>query len=147
VYRTEMRIRQYKNCCIPQICYASATTRRVNNKNHANSWSDCHSRVEVSRQQAQKRICWDLVHALLELAVWLQAGEDRAIAAGSRADKKKRLSSPQTGFAPIVALACINSFYESSLLTACCSLCAVVLDRALRGIQSPGGERTEISLP
>jgi hypothetical protein len=45
----------------------------------------------VSRQQAQKKICWDFVHALLELAVGslaLQAGEDRAIAiaAGSKAD-------------------------------------------------------------
>jgi hypothetical protein len=34
----------------------------------------------------KKKICWDFAHALLELAVWLQAGEDRAIAAGSRAD-------------------------------------------------------------
>jgi hypothetical protein len=47
----------------------------------------------VSRQQAQKKICWDFVHALLELAVSslaLQAGEDRAIAiaAGSKADLK-----------------------------------------------------------
>ena len=33
-----------------------------------------------------KKICWDFAHALLELAVWLQAGEDRAIAAGSKAD-------------------------------------------------------------
>jgi hypothetical protein len=49
-------------------------------KNRANSWNDCHSRAEVSRQQAQKKICWDFVHALLELAVWLQAGKDRAIA-------------------------------------------------------------------
>jgi hypothetical protein len=57
-------------------------------KNRANSWNDCHSRVEVSRQQAQKKICWDFVHALLELAVWLQAGEDRAIAAGSKVDLK-----------------------------------------------------------
>jgi hypothetical protein len=63
-------------------------------KNRANSWNDCHSphsRVEVSRQQAQKKICWDFVHALLALvalAVWLQAGEDRAIAAGSKADLK-----------------------------------------------------------
>jgi hypothetical protein len=56
-------------------------------KNRANSWNaDCHSRVEVSRQQAQKKICWDFAHALLELAAWLQAGEDRAIAAGSQAD-------------------------------------------------------------
>jgi hypothetical protein len=55
-------------------------------KERTNSWNDCHSRVEVSRQQAQKKSCWDFAHALLELAVWLQAGEDRAIAAGSRAD-------------------------------------------------------------
>jgi hypothetical protein len=56
-------------------------------KKRANSWNDCHSRVEVSRQQAQKKICWDFVHpALLELAAWLQAGEDSAIAAGSKAD-------------------------------------------------------------
>jgi hypothetical protein len=54
-------------------------------KKRVNSWNDCHSPVEVSRQQAQKKICWDFVHALLELAVWLQAGEDRAIAAGSQA--------------------------------------------------------------
>jgi hypothetical protein len=58
-------------------------------KKRANSWNGCHSRVEVSRQQAQKKICWDFVHALLEFAVWLQAGEDRAIAAaGSKADLK-----------------------------------------------------------
>jgi hypothetical protein len=31
-------------------------------KKRANSWNDCHSRVEVSRQQAQKKICWDSVH-------------------------------------------------------------------------------------
>jgi hypothetical protein len=30
-------------------------------------------------------MCWDFAHALLELAAWLQAGEDHAIAAGSRA--------------------------------------------------------------
>jgi hypothetical protein len=56
-------------------------------KKHANSWNGCHSPVEVSRQQAQKKICWDFVHALLELAIWLEAGEEhRAIAAGSQAD-------------------------------------------------------------
>jgi hypothetical protein len=27
-------------------------------KNRANSWNDCHSRVEVSRQQAQKKSVW-----------------------------------------------------------------------------------------
>jgi hypothetical protein len=36
----------------------------------------------------QKKICWDFVHALFELAIWLQAGEDRAIAAGSQVDLK-----------------------------------------------------------
>jgi hypothetical protein len=36
-------------------------------KKCANSWNDCHSpRVEVPRQQAQKKICWDFVHARLE---------------------------------------------------------------------------------
>jgi hypothetical protein len=41
-----------------------------------------------SKQQARKKsvgISY-FVHALLELAAWLQAGEDRAIAAGSKAD-------------------------------------------------------------
>jgi hypothetical protein len=33
-----------------------------------------------------KKNCWDFAHALLELAVWLQAGEGHAIAAGGRAD-------------------------------------------------------------
>jgi hypothetical protein len=80
VYRTEIRICQYKNClCID---YYEACQR----KNRATSWNECHSRVEVSRQQAQKKICWDFAHALLELAVWLQAGGDCAIAAGSKAD-------------------------------------------------------------
>jgi hypothetical protein len=47
-----------------------------------------HSPVGASRQAASaEKICWDFVHALLELAVWLQSGEDRAIAAGSQADK------------------------------------------------------------
>jgi hypothetical protein len=42
-------------------------------------------RVLIWRSQGKKKICWDFAHALLELAVWLQAGEDHAIAAGSRA--------------------------------------------------------------
>jgi hypothetical protein len=57
-------------------------------KNRANRWNGCHPRVERPRQQAQKKKCWDFVCALLELAIWLQAGEDRAIAAGSQADLK-----------------------------------------------------------
>jgi hypothetical protein len=56
--------------------------------NRANSWNDCHSRVEVSRQQAQKKICWDFVHALLELAAWLQAGWPGRTALLRRAAKR-----------------------------------------------------------
>jgi hypothetical protein len=76
------------------------------------------SRVEVSRQQAQKKICWDFVHALLELAVWLQAGEDRVIAAGSKVDKK-------TGAPPLLVRVrnselrterFISSYFNSKLL-------------------------------
>jgi hypothetical protein len=71
---------------MPCIDYYEACQR----KNRANSWNDCHSRVEAPRQQAQKKICWDFAHALLELAAWLQAGEDRAITAGSRAAGYKK---------------------------------------------------------
>jgi hypothetical protein len=42
----------------------------------------------ASAERRKRKICWDSVHALLELVTWLQAGEDRAIAAGSQADKK-----------------------------------------------------------
>jgi hypothetical protein len=68
-------------------------------KNRANSWNDCHSRVEVSRQQSQKKICWDFVYALLELAAWLQAagrGGPR-YCGGQQSGLKKRLSSPSRG--------------------------------------------------
>jgi hypothetical protein len=44
-------------------------------KNRANSWDDCHSRVEVSRQQAQKKICLDFVREIFITPVWLQASE------------------------------------------------------------------------
>ena len=63
---TEMRIRQYKSCCIPQICYVSCVMYRLlllrgvsavncqrTTKKRANSWYSwndshhCHSRVEV----------------------------------------------------------------------------------------------------
>jgi hypothetical protein len=54
--------------------------------------------VEVSRQQAQKKIWWDFVHALLEFAAWRQAGEDRAIAAGSKADLKSGCRPLVLGF-------------------------------------------------
>jgi TRAP-type mannitol/chloroaromatic compound transport system permease large subunit len=39
----------------------------------------------VSRQQAQKKKAVGISCTLLELPIWLQAGEDRAIAAGSLA--------------------------------------------------------------
>jgi hypothetical protein len=58
-------------------------------KSCANSWNDCHSRVEVSRQQAQEKKTAGISCTRFsnwQLAAWLQAGEDRAIAAGSKAD-------------------------------------------------------------
>jgi hypothetical protein len=69
-------------------------------KNRANSWNDCHSRVEVSRQQAQKKICLDFVHARFNAQVWLQAGQYLAPAAQIPAKQKSGcLSSPRTPFA------------------------------------------------
>jgi hypothetical protein len=85
---------------VDMICidYHEAHLRR----NRANNkWNSCHSRIGRSRQQAQKKICLDFVHALLELAIWLQAGEDRAIAAGSQSDLKtgcRRLQLTQCCF-------------------------------------------------
>jgi hypothetical protein len=89
VYRTEMHTgppKQNLLHTVNMLCigYYEACQR----KNRANSWNDCHSPVGVPQQQAQKKICWDFVHALLELTAWLQAGEDCAIAAGSQADLK-----------------------------------------------------------
>jgi hypothetical protein len=43
------------------------------------------------------------VHVLLELAVWLQAGEDRAIAAGSQTDAK-------TGCLPLLVVLDSSTF-------------------------------------
>jgi hypothetical protein len=57
-------------------------------KNRANSWTDCHSRVEVFRQQAQKKICWDFGHARFNTSVWLQAGQFLALAAQIPAKQK-----------------------------------------------------------
>jgi hypothetical protein len=57
-------------------------------KNRANSWNDCHSRVEVSRQQAPKKICLDFVHARFNASVWLQAGQYLALAAQIPAKQK-----------------------------------------------------------
>jgi hypothetical protein len=54
--------------------------------------------------------------------------------------KKKKLSLASARLAPIVALA------STSFANAAFSYLAVVLVSALRGVQSPGGEKTEISL-
>ena len=59
-------------------------------KNRANSWNDCHSRVEVSRQQAQKKICLDFERAFFNASVWLQAGQYLALAAQIPAKQKSR---------------------------------------------------------
>jgi hypothetical protein len=65
-------------------------------KNRANSWNDCHSRVEVSRQQAQKKICLDFERAFFNASVWLQAGQYLALAAQipAKSKAKKPLSAP-----------------------------------------------------
>jgi hypothetical protein len=77
-------------------------------KNRANRWNNCHPRIERPSwlwsgpdSKRRKKICWDFVHALLELAVWLQAGEDRAIAAGSQADLKNGLSLSSESFSSL----------------------------------------------
>ena len=57
-------------------------------KNRANSWNDCHSRVEVSRQQAQKKICLDFEREFFVTSVWLQAGQYLALAAQIPAKQK-----------------------------------------------------------
>jgi hypothetical protein len=57
-------------------------------KNSANSWNDCHSLVEVSRQQAQKKKYLDFVHARFTTSVWLQAGQYLALAAQIPAKQK-----------------------------------------------------------
>jgi hypothetical protein len=81
-------------------------------KNRANSWNDCHSRVEVSRQQAQNKICLDFVNFVREFfitSVWLQAGQYLALAAQipDPSKAKKRLSSlsPPTHYATAQPLA------------------------------------------
>jgi hypothetical protein len=61
-------------------------------KKRANSWNDCHSRVEVSRQQAQKKSCWDFVRAIFNTSVWLQAGQYLALAAQIPATPAKQKS-------------------------------------------------------
>jgi hypothetical protein len=52
----------------------------------------------VSRQQAQKKICLDFVHARFNASVWLQAGQYLALAAQIPAKQKSgcpRLKGPK----------------------------------------------------
>ena len=58
----------------------------------------------------------------------------------STANLKKNLASASARLAPIVALA------STSFANPAFSYLAVVLVSALRGVQSPEGEKTEISL-
>jgi hypothetical protein len=53
---------------------STTTAQRVNKKV-----------VRIVGTIAKNKICWDFVHALLKLAIWFQAGEDRATAAASQA--------------------------------------------------------------
>jgi hypothetical protein len=75
-------------------------------KSRANSWNDCHSRVEVSRQQAQKKICWDLgfrtpytrsTRASRIGSLASGRGGPR-YCGGQQSGLKKRLSSPSSNF-------------------------------------------------
>jgi hypothetical protein len=62
-------------------------------KNRANSRNDCHSRVEVSRQQAQKKMCLDFVRAIFNTSVWLQpSGRTVFSSCGAGADPSKEQS-------------------------------------------------------
>jgi hypothetical protein len=65
-------------------------------KGRANSWNDCHSRVEVSRQQAQKKICLDFVRGFFIIHhVSLASGRTVFSFCGADPSKaKKRLQSP-----------------------------------------------------
>jgi hypothetical protein len=62
-------------------------------KKRANSWNDCHSRVEVSRQQAQKKSCWDFAHASRISSLASGRGGPR-YCGEQQSGLKKRLSSP-----------------------------------------------------
>jgi hypothetical protein len=75
-------------------------------KKRANSWNDCHSRVEVSRQQAQKKSCWDFVRTIFNTSVWLQAGQYLALAAQIPAKQKSgcpRLGDGNRTFLPLAS--------------------------------------------
>jgi hypothetical protein len=97
-------------------------------KDRANSWNDCHSRVEVSRQQAQKKICLDFVRALFNTSVWLQAGQYLALAAQIPAKQKSGcprlvtaqctysvLRAPPTGGAPTRRVERLSRLSDSGL--------------------------------
>jgi hypothetical protein len=76
---------------------------------------------------------WDFVHALRELAIWLQAGEDRAIAGGGQPSGfKKWLSSPTRAEGVLGVLRPPRSGNYVSL----CCLAAMLPRSAARGYQS-----------
>jgi hypothetical protein len=56
-----------------------ATTGRVNDKNARRSGTIATRGLSGFDSKRRKQMCWDSVHGLLELAVWRQAGEDRAV--------------------------------------------------------------------
>jgi hypothetical protein len=82
------------------MCYVSTTTRRVNEKNVriVEERLPLAGRAAPTASAEKKMLGFRArVHALFELAIWIQAGEDRAIAAGSQAGKK-------TGCRPLVVV-------------------------------------------
>jgi hypothetical protein len=86
-------------CAVDILCidYYEAFQR----KKRANSWNDCHSRIEcLDSKGVIKNMfavgCWDVVRATFNTSVWLQAGQYLAPAAQipDTSKAKKRLSAP-----------------------------------------------------
>jgi hypothetical protein len=57
-------------------------------KKRANSWNDCHSRIECLDSKSAIKICWNFVRAISNTSVWLQAGKYLALAAQIPAKQK-----------------------------------------------------------
>jgi len=93
-------------------------------KNRANSWNDCHSRVEVSRQQAQKKICLDFEREFFVTSVWLQAGQYLALAAQIPAKQKSGCPRLHCALLLVACIACVDLCCLACCLSlvACCLL-------------------------
>jgi hypothetical protein len=103
--------------------------------------TDCHSRVEVSRQQAQKKIYWDFAHALLELAVWLQARPGRTALLRRAAKRIKKAAAAVVpcplgmgmDLQPTGPLWCLQGAAQSKPAAAACC-CRTCITHGRRGV-------------